>query len=310
MAALGTSIDKVGDLYTVSKDANGNTVYTFNVQTVDIAALQAFVAKYKEELSNSMAYNQTTFKPTTSTGTTDVELAFNASKYIQAQEPTDVVAYEFLVSDNKLIATHTDINDEGQSFEIVPSEIGTTLTDKSDADHYILPSQEITLVDTVEYTNLVVGKEYTLKGTIMDKETERPLISGDKEVTATTTFVPNTSSGFATIEFVFDASALPEGKELVAFEELYKDGIEVAVHTDINDEAQTVKLTTTPPATTTETQSSVAGSYFDKTGQILKDIWPFAMCGLCVICAGTGAYLIRRGGGIAGIKAAFSFMKR
>lgn len=42
--------------------------------------------------------------------------------------------------------------------------------------------------------------------------------------------------------FTFDAKLIKENTSLVVFETLYKDGKELAVHADIEDENQTVKV--------------------------------------------------------------------
>lgn len=143
------------------------------------------------------------------------------------------------------VAAHDAIDDADQTVDIVASEIGTEATDKTDGDHEVMNSATAVVVDTVTYTNLIPGKEYELKGQLMNKETGKVLISNDKPVEASVTFVPNTPDGTVQLEFAFDATAL-EGAELVAFEHLYKDGIEVATHADINDAAQTVKVTAPP----------------------------------------------------------------
>lgn len=112
----------------------------------------------------------------------------------------------------------------------------------------------VTLRPSLDYHDLLPGKEYTIEGVLMDKATGKPLMVDDQQVTAEARFTPNQPDGTVELEFTFDASAL-EGKEVVAFETLYKDGIEVAAHTDINDEAQTVRFVAPPEGTT-----------YDKTG--------------------------------------------
>ncbi|PGL85693.1 TQXA domain-containing protein, partial [Bacillus sp. AFS054943] len=62
-----------------------------------------------------------------------------------------------------------------------------------------------------------------------------------KEVTAEKKFVPETKDGVVTLDFTFDASKLA-GKEIVVFEDLYKDNKLVVSHADINDKDQTVKV--------------------------------------------------------------------
>ena len=120
-------------------------------------------------------------------------------------------------------------------------KIQTEETDKADGDHVAQASAETTLVDTVWYENLKTdGTQYTLTGTLMVKSTGEPLLDADSNpVTATTTFKPRTASGEVELEFTFDGSLLA-GEDIVAFESMVSDGVEVAVHADISDEDQTV----------------------------------------------------------------------
>lgn len=119
--------------------------------------------------------------------------------------------------------------------------LATEATDKADGDHALSPEGTVTVIDEVAYANLVPGRTYTVKGTLMDKTTGRPLIVGGSEVTSEKEFAPIAPFGYVKVEFTFDASALA-GKEIVAFESLEHEGIEVAAHADIYDEGQTVKV--------------------------------------------------------------------
>ena len=106
----------------------------------------------------------------------------------------------------------------------------------------------VTIIDAVSYTNLVVGKEYLLKGILMDKASQKPIKdAAGREVTAEKKFIPSASSGTVDIKFVLDGSDLGN-RIVVVFERLYSENKEVAVHTDINDKEQSVyfpKLHTT-----------------------------------------------------------------
>ena len=112
--------------------------------------------------------------------------------------------------------------------------------------HEAKADKEMSLTDTVPYHNLKVGKEYTMKGTLMDKATGEPLLIDGKEVTQEVTFTPEQPDGSVELTFTFDGSALG-GKTVVAFESCYRDGKEVAVHHDIDAAAQSVDITN-PPA--------------------------------------------------------------
>lgn len=120
-------------------------------------------------------------------------------------------------------------------------KIKTEETDKADGDHVAQASAETTLVDTVWYENLKNdGTEYAVTGTLMVKSTGEALLDADGDaITATKTFQPRQKTGEVELEFTFDSSLLA-GEDIVAFESLFSEGVEVAVHADIADEGQTV----------------------------------------------------------------------
>ncbi len=99
----------------------------------------------------------------------------------------------------------------------------------------------ITIQDKVEYTNLVVGKEYTVKGKLMNKAINKPLLIDGKEVTAETKFTAKEKNGFVTLDFTF-VGAEQQGREVVVFEDLLHEGQVIATHADINDVGQTVRF--------------------------------------------------------------------
>ena len=197
---------------------------------------------------------ETTFTPETADGTVDVTFTFDSSALT---EGTEIVAFESLTKGDVELAAHADINDEGQTVTIIPPRIGTTAADGFDGDKTVVADSETTVVDTVSYTNLIPGKEYTLSGTLMVKGTddegnvtEEPLTVNGEPVTAETTFTPETADGTVDVTFTFDSSALTEGTEIVAFESLTRGDVELAAHADINDEAQTVTIDVTRIGTT------------------------------------------------------------
>lgn len=119
-------------------------------------------------------------------------------------------------------------------------KIETQAADAADGDQTAQAGGQATIVDTVHYENLEFGGTYTLTGTLMVKSTGEPLLDAEgSPVTATKEFTANNTNGSVDIEFTFDASLLA-GEDVVAFESLVKDSIEVAVHADIEDEGQTV----------------------------------------------------------------------
>ena len=105
---------------------------------------------------------------------------------------------------------------------------------------------EITVEDTVYYSHLIPGREYTVKGILMDKSTDAALLINGKEVTAEITFTPEKAKGEAIVRYTFDGKSINRQTDIVVFEALYCDGEELAVHADIEDTEQTVTLTIPP----------------------------------------------------------------
>ena len=186
------------------------------------------------------------FTPTSSEGSVELAYTFDGS----ALAGKSVVVFEDLYQGENVVASHADINDEGQTVTFGQPEIRTTAT--IDGEKTAEPAEQITITDTVEYSGLTVGQEYTLKGVLMDKETGEPLLVNDQQVTSEATFTPAEASGTIDVLFTFDASALT-GKAVVVFETLYIGEEEVTSHTDIEDEGQTVTFVEGPKIGTTAT---------------------------------------------------------
>lgn len=87
-------------------------------------------------------------------------------------------------------------------------KLATEATDAADGDHALSPEGTVTVIDEVTYANLVPGRAYTVKGTLMDKATGQPLIVNGSEVTSEKEFAPIAPFGRVKVEFAFDASAL------------------------------------------------------------------------------------------------------
>ncbi len=137
------------------------------------------------------------------------------------------------IKDNEQVVELTAINDK------VP-ELKTTaiVNGKKEA----VAKGEITIKDTVEYKHLIPNTEYVIKGTLMDKSTGKPFKVKGKEITSTVKFTPDKANGKVEVTFTFDGSAIKKDTELVVFETLYRDGVELTAHADINDKGQTVTI--------------------------------------------------------------------
>ena len=178
---------------------------------------------------------ETVFVPETKNGSVDVTFIFDAT----GLHGKEIVVFEDLYRENVLLATHADINDEGQTVKIKNPEIGTKATAGGKKE---ITADKITITDVVSYKDLTPGKEYKLTGVLMNKATNDKLLIDGKEITAEATFTPKATTGEVEMTFTFDARELTVETEVVAFETLYRDGIEIAVHADINDKDQTVRI--------------------------------------------------------------------
>lgn len=178
---------------------------------------------------------EATFIATEASDSVDVTFTFNAT----GLHGKEIVAFEDLYRENVLLATHADINDEGQTVKIKNPEIGTKATADGKKE---ITADKITITDVVSYTDLTPGKEYKLTGVLMNKATNDKLLIDGKEITAEATFTPKATTGEVEMTFTFDARGLVIETDIVVFETLYRDGLVFAVHADINDESQTIKV--------------------------------------------------------------------
>ena len=189
---------------------------------------------------------QTVFTPEKADGKVEVTFTFDSRTIA---DKTDIVVFESLVRSGTELASHADIDDKNQTVTVTHPEIGTTAVDGADGDKNVITDDTTEVIDTVEYTGLIPGKEYSLKGTlhvkVTDEEgnvTEKALEVDGKPVTAETTFTPEKADGKVDVVFHFNSLTIPHDTEIVAFESLEKNGVEIAAHADIKDKAQTVTV--------------------------------------------------------------------
>lgn len=141
--------------------------------------------------------------------------------------------FTVIIKDNEQVVELTAVNDK------VP-ELKTTATVNGKKE--VIAKGEITIKDTVEYKHLVPNTEYVIKGILMNKSTGKPFKVKGKEITSTVKFVPDKANGKVEVTFTFDGSAIKKDTELVVFETLYRDNVELTAHADINDDGQTVTI--------------------------------------------------------------------
>ena len=187
-------------------------------------------------------------------GSVDVTFKFDG----RALAGTTTVVFEDVYYNEAKVFTHADLEDEAQTIEF-PS-VKTSVKDAADNDRKITAKGTATMIDTVTYTNLVPGKSYTLKGVIMNKATGKPLTIDDKEVTASTTFVPEKKNGTAEVTFKFDASKVKPGNYVV-FETMMETETKVVIgsHEDLDDKDQTFIVEAIPDHPKTGDRTNIFG---------------------------------------------------
>lgn len=141
--------------------------------------------------------------------------------------------YPVRISENGQTVGITVVNDR-------TPEIGTKAT--VNGEKTATAEGDIAIEDTVSYKHLIPGKAYTIKGILMDMATGKAFLVDGKELTSEVTFTPEESCGEVTVRFTFGGSKITKQTDLVVFETLYRDGVELAAHADIEDGGQTVTL--------------------------------------------------------------------
>lgn len=242
------------------KDLVPGKKYTLKAKLISKADGETVLGEGSEELV-----------PEESAGKKDVEITVND----KADPAVDAaVAFEKLVStevdkdgnettgstDENVIATHEDINDEKQT---VNTKWAPSIKTNADFDHAKQVKAGVTVKDTVTYTDLVPGKEYTLKAELRNKaenaEGEHDVV-GKGEVT----FTPKKSAGEQVVDIKVNDDVEGVIKAAVAFEDLYSKQVDengketpnsdeekkITEHRDIDDEDQTVTSKQTPKIST------------------------------------------------------------
>ena len=209
------------------------------------------------------------FRPAEADGVQKVTFIIDSS--LVPKDNTTFVVFETLHSGNyktpeeaeknetSKVAEHSDIHDEGQTVNVTnyssSKKMGTTAR-WADGTREAKAAGTVDLIDTVSYSGLTAGEEYTLAGTIHindnGKDAGELKDANGKTITATVKFTPEAENGSVDVTFhAVDVSKL-SGSTLVVFEKLFNaDGTIELTHEDINDKGQTV--TVVPPSAPTPT---------------------------------------------------------
>lgn len=271
-------------------------------RTVEQIEQDAEIIEIVKDAKGNEVTAQKEFVPKTENGTVDLEFRFDASlldgKQVVAMEQLVDPALTGINGVITVVASHEDMEDQAQTiyFPKVSTKASADDTGKSitEADNYVM------ITDKVDYSNVIAGKIYEITGTLMDKETGKPLLSNGNKITSTVVFRADKEgpvfagegetlkeenaeehvlvSGTIDLKFSFDGSAL-NGKRGVVFEKLFTGKSLVGEHSDINDADQTVffpGIETTANTNGTDTVSDkveyrnlLAGEKYIMKGQLM-----------------------------------------
>lgn len=227
---------KLVDKVSYKQLSEGET-YTVKGKLMDKSTGQPLLVNGKEvtaEKTFTVTNANSTITGDGASGT--VELEYEVDSTVLVGKTT--VVFEHLYYDGKEIATHADIDDVKQSVHF--PKVGTTAKSRETNTNLGMPRANETIVDTVKYENLIVGKVYTVKGKLMDKATKQPIKDEHgNEITASKTFTATSKNGSVDLEYTYN-SLNRQGKTTVVFEDMYHNDKLVATHSDITDINQSI----------------------------------------------------------------------
>lgn len=193
---------------------------------------------FKDENGSLIHSQSEVFTPEKPDGT--MTMTFRLS--IPRGQTMALTVFEELVQiegDRKILeAEHKKAGDVQQTIHIF--DFGTKAQTPSGSVSW--ERNPITITDIVSYQGLIPGKEYTVKGTLMDQKTGKPLLDGEgKEIVSEQSFTPEQPDGSAAVTFTFDGSHLKE-EQTVVFEDLYLGKNLIGTHADLKDKEQTITI--------------------------------------------------------------------
>ena len=217
-------------------------------------------------------------------GEVDLTYEIDASEL----EGKTLVVFEDLYHNKVKVTSHADLSDLAQTVHF--PKIRTRAVDSETHDDAGTISETIEIIDSVSYWNLVIGKKYEIRGTLMNQETGLPVIGQDGEpITARDSFVVTRESagknkvlnvneenyvvdGEYEIRFTVDSTVLA-GKTVVVFEDLYHNDVKVTSHADLTDEKQSIHYpeirTTALDVETEDHVGSIWGSFINGVRRFL-----------------------------------------
>ena len=189
--------------------------------------------------------------------------SFNSSNYIGK---TLAVKQELQVQNNgswlTLAVHNADLTDANETVKVKEIEIDTTALSERSSNNKTLLVGNVKVLDTVEITGLIKGRNYYVKGQLIDQSGNAiTLTNGDSgDATTKTQSISYTGTTGAkytmpAMEFSFDSSSYA-GQNIVVYQTLYSsDGTTVLqTHKDATDADQTLRVLV-PEISTTATNN-------------------------------------------------------
>ena len=214
----------------------GNLIPGREYEVSGVLMLKSTGQPLLDENGNQITANKT-FTAETESG--DVSLVYTFDSRLLAGQT--VVVFEDLYLDGEKVATHVDIEDEGQSIHY--PKIGT-LAVAEDGTKVHIAYGKLDITDTCAYENLVPGYRYRISGILMNRADNEPVLDENSNtVTGSVTFYADESSGTVDVSYSVDVTYMPD-YYVVVFEELYfeETGTKIAEHKDIDDDNQMIKM--------------------------------------------------------------------
>lgn len=264
--------------YALGNDTVKDTVSLTGLIAGQTYSLQGYlIDKATTKRINSQFTNKN-FVATAESMEVEMDLGIDTSELADK----DIVVYENLYYRGSLIASHVDINDADQTVTILNPTIKTKASSSS-SDIYntnVPVRQRGYIYDTVDMTGLIPGKEYTISGQLLSKDTEEAVVllkDGVKATLSNTNLPVTVSEDNKTLSTVFTAKAESQsivirycldstyyaGKSVVVVEDLYYDDELIATHRDLTDTDQTLTYKSEGSLKVTKVDST--------TGEVVKD---------------------------------------
>lgn len=223
--------------------AEGRTVATDKVSYTMVKPGLTYNVKgtlVDAETGDRIADSSTTITPSGEKGTANVTFTFDSGNLAGRT----VVAYAELEYESNSIAVHEDMEDTDEMIHF--PDIDTEAKDGENKFKLSKADNDVTIVDTVAYENLVAGHEYIVSGYLVYADTG--IVAEDaygEGISASQSFVAENENGSIDMEFTFDGSLLA-GRTVVVYESINvesgNDVPLVAVHEDLGDEDQTIRF--------------------------------------------------------------------